>query len=97
MSPGGKSPSDAELQVEHERFIDELDQTNKVVLGGEWKPAAGGFEAAYLLNCESVEEAQAIASSDPLVRAGAIRCEVVEWELVGMNPDAVDRGSLLYP
>jgi uncharacterized protein YciI len=97
MSPSGKSPTDAELQMEHERFIDGLDQANKVVLGGGWAPAMGGFEAAYLVSCESLEEARAIAVSDPLVRADAIRCDVVEWELVGMNPDAVDRSSLLYP
>jgi uncharacterized protein YciI len=83
--------------VEHERFIDGLDQANKVVLGGAWKPAAGGFEAAYLVSCESLEEARAIALSDPLARAETIRCDVVEWQLVGLNPDAVDRSSLLYP
>jgi hypothetical protein len=37
-----------------------------------------------------------ISASDPYVRADAIGCEVVEWELVGINPDAVDRGALLY-
>jgi hypothetical protein len=46
MSPSGKRPADAELQQEHERFIGGLDQVNKVVLGGGWKLAAGGFEAA---------------------------------------------------
>jgi uncharacterized protein YciI len=97
MTPRGTSPTDAEPQAEHERFIDGLDQAKKVVLGGGWNPPAGGFEAAYVVSCESLEEARAIAVSDPLVRAGAIRCDVVEWELVGMNPDAVDRSSLLYP
>lgn len=28
---------------------------------------------------------------------GAVRCDVVEWQLVGVNPDAVDREVLLYP
>jgi hypothetical protein len=32
-----------------------------------------------------------------LIRADAIHCDVVKWQLVGMNPDAVDRSSLLYP
>jgi uncharacterized protein YciI len=97
MSPSGTGSADAELQTEHERFVDELDHASKVVLGGGWEPAAGGFDGAYLVSCDSLEEARAIAASDPLVRADAIRCEVVEWELVGMNPDAVDRGLLLYP
>ena len=50
ISPSGKHPADGQAQLQHERFIDGLDQANKVVLGGVWKPAAGGFEAAYLLS-----------------------------------------------
>jgi hypothetical protein len=70
---------------------------NNVVLGGAWKPSTVQFEAAYLLSCESLQEAREIAESDLLIRADAIRCEVVEWKLVGVNPDDVDRDSLLYP
>jgi uncharacterized protein YciI len=87
----------AELDDEHERFIDDLDRANKVVLGGSWNPAAGGFDAAYVLSCESLDEARAIAATDPLIRSHAVRCEVIEWELVGVNPGAVDREALLYP
>jgi uncharacterized protein YciI len=97
MTPGGTTPADDELQARHVRFIDDLDQANKVVLGGAWKPPTDRFEGAYLLSCESLEEAREIAGSDPLVRSDAIRYEVVEWELVGVNPDAVDREALLYP
>jgi uncharacterized protein YciI len=87
---------DPELHAEHERFIDRLDQADKVVLGGALRPAAAGFEGAYVVRCDSLDEAREISASDPYVRAGAISCEVVEWELVGINPDAVDRGALLY-
>jgi uncharacterized protein YciI len=93
----GTTPWDDELDQAHERFIDDLDRANKVVLGGAWKPPAERFVAAYVLSCESLEEARELAKSDPLARADAIRCEVVEWELVGVNPDAVDREALLYP
>jgi hypothetical protein len=55
-----------------------------------------GFEAAYLLSCTTLDEARQIAASDPLVRGDAMRFEVVEWELVGVDPDAVDRDALLY-
>jgi uncharacterized protein YciI len=95
--PSGTNPPDAESQIEHERFIDGLDEANKVVLGGSWRPAVGGFEGAYLVSCASLDEARAIAGSDPLVGADPTRCDVVEWELVGVNPDSVDRSSLLYP
>jgi uncharacterized protein YciI len=95
MAPRRNNPADAELQVEHARFIDQLDQADTVVLGGGLRPAAAGFEGGYVLTCESLEQAREISASDPLVRAEAIRCQVVEWELVGINPDAVDRDALL--
>jgi YCII-related domain len=86
-----------ELQRDHERFIDDLDRANQVVLGGGLKPGVAPYGGAYLLSCGSLDEARDIAASDPLVRGGAVRCDVVEWELVGVNPDAVDRSALLYP
>jgi len=85
------------LQAEHERFIDGLIARKRIVLGGDWKPPVAGFEAAYLLSCTTLDEARQIAASDPFVRGDAMRCEVVEWQLVGVDPDAVDRDSLLYP
>jgi uncharacterized protein YciI len=88
---------DDEVQRRHEQYIDELDQRKKVVLGGQWIPPAGPFAAAYVLSCESLREAREIAQTDPLVQANAIECQVVEWQLVGVNPDAVDRGALLFP
>jgi uncharacterized protein YciI len=87
---------DPELHAEHVRFIDRLDQADKVVLGGQLRPAAGGFEGAYVVSCESLDEAREISASDPYVRADSFGCQVVEWELVGINPDAVDRGALLH-
>jgi hypothetical protein len=92
-----REPASRRVHSEHERFIDELVEANKVVLGGGWKPGARGSAGAYVVSCASLDEARAIAVSDPLVRADAFRCDVVEWELVGINPDAVDRSSLLYP
>ena len=52
---------------------------------------------AYVVPCASLNEAREIAESDPLVRRNAIRCDVIEWELVGINVNAIDRAALLYP
>jgi hypothetical protein len=79
VGPSGTRPANSELQARHERFIDDLDQANKVVLGGAWKPPVDGFEGAYLLSCESLQEARDIAESDPLFSATALGCKVVEW------------------
>lgn len=57
----------------------------------------GAFTGAYLVSCTSLDEAHEIARSDPLFRTDEFDYDVVEWQLVGLNPDAVDRSSLLYP
>ena len=85
-----------ELQGGHEEFIGELEKANKVVLGGGF-PGAFPYYGAYLLSCRSLDEAREVATSDPYVLGGAIRCDVVEWELVAVNPAAVDRSALRYP
>jgi uncharacterized protein YciI len=97
MSATGTIPFPDELQREHERFIDRLDADNQIILGGRWRPPTAGIDAAYLLSCQSLQEAHQVAAADPLVRGDAVRCQVIEWELVGVNPDAVDRSSLLFP
>jgi uncharacterized protein YciI len=96
MATGTTGITDA-LDRAHEQFIEDLDEADKVVLGGALKPAGGPHHGAYVLSCGSLDEARAIAAADPLARAGAVRCDVLEWELVGVNPDAVDRDALLYP
>ena len=95
--PSSTTPATPELQAEHERFIDGLDKDNKVLTGGGLKPATGQFEGAYVVRCASLDEAREIAASDPLVRTSAIRCEVTEWELIGINVNAIDRDALLHP
>lgn len=97
LAPSGTALADGELPAEHERFIDGLDRADQVVTGGSVRPPSERLEGAYLLRCASLREAREIAASDPLVRADAVRCEVLEWVLVGFNPDAVDREALLCP
>jgi uncharacterized protein YciI len=94
LSPGAKQEPDEALS-EHERFIDGLIAEKRIVLGGDWKPPVAGYEAAYLLSCATLAEAREIAASDPFVLHDAMRFDVVEWELVGVDPDAVDRDALV--
>ena len=58
LAPSGPTPADDELQAEHERFIDGLDRAGQVVTGGSLRPATERLEGAYLLRCESLEEAR---------------------------------------
>ena len=97
MTPDDTASVTPVLDAEHERFIDDLVEQNKVVLGGELKSTSIQYMGAYVVPCASLDEAREIAESDPLVRHNAIRCDVIEWELVGINVNAIDREALLYP
>lgn len=79
-----------EQDAEHARFIDSLIERKLVLLGGEFGAPVAGAEAAYLLRCEGLEQAAAIAAEDPLVAAGAVAPRLVEWRLVGIDPDAIE-------
>jgi uncharacterized protein YciI len=78
-------------EVDHEPFIDWLDERNLVLLGGPFEPEPSpGISAAYVLRCASREEAEGIVALDPLVSSGACKPTVVEWQLVGINRAAID-------
>ena len=77
-------------QAAHERFIDSLIERHLVLLGGDFAEPVEGVDAAYLLHCPSAREARALAGEDPLVREGVFAAEAVEWQLVGIDPEAID-------
>ena len=83
-------PAGAEADAAHERFIDSLIGRKLVLLGGEFGAPVGAAAAAYVLRCTSVEEAAALAAEDPLVAAGAVSPRLVEWRLVGVDPEVID-------
>jgi uncharacterized protein YciI len=92
----GENAEEEALHPEaHEHFIDGLIERHAVLLGGSFVPAFRDAGAAYLLRCAGLEEAQAIAAEDPLVAQGVVRAECVEWELVGIDPDAIDSGQVV--
>jgi len=93
----GSRPETADVAREHEAFIDDLIRGNQILLGGPWDCAAGPFRAAYLLRCASLEEARATTSADPIFRDRVYEAEIVEWQLVGINPEAIDRDLVLTP
>lgn len=94
----GRNADDERLYAEaHERFIDSLIERNLVLLGGGFAELIGDAHAAYLLTCSGVEEARRIAATDPYVVHDVVRAECVVWELVGINPEAIDAAAVLRP
>jgi uncharacterized protein YciI len=74
----------------HVGFIDSLIERRLVFLGGDFSTAVDGMSAAYLLRCNSIEEAQAVAAEDPYSIHGVYETETVEWQLVGIDPELID-------
>jgi uncharacterized protein YciI len=80
----------ADIEVDHESFVDSLIKRNVILLGGPL-PASSepGVWAAYVLSCPSHYDAQAIVASDPLVMAGLAIPTVTPWDLVAINTAAI--------
>jgi hypothetical protein len=68
-----------------------------VLLGGGFAKAVDDADGAYLLRCDSLEEAREVAAADPYAVHDVFRPECVVWELVGINPDAIDVAAVLRP
>lgn len=86
----GSGAETSEVDRQHETFIDGLIRRNQILLGGRWAPPAGPFVAAYLLRCDSLDAAREIIGEDPYFHEGIYQAEVVEWKLVGINPNAIE-------
>ena len=97
LKPRPATRATARLDDEHEAFITDLTRSNRILLGGEWTSHQGSVAAAYLLRVASLDEAAAVAEDDPLVRARAYEADIVQWDLVGINPEAIEADLVLRP
>jgi uncharacterized protein YciI len=82
-----EEPKHADARV---AFIDSLIERRSVFLGGDFAEPVDGIAAAYLLRCDSIEEAEAIATEDPYAIHHVYATETVEWQLVGIDPELID-------
>lgn len=92
----GEASSDARLNAEHEAFIDDLIRRNQILLGGNLLPRED-LPAAYLLVCDSLEQAELLVLEDPYVRDTVFRPRILEWQLVAINPEAVRPELVVRP
>jgi len=61
----------------HYAFLDELRQQSKLELAGPFTDKSGG---AYLIRAENMEEARALAFSDPVHTSKSSIVTVYEWD-----------------
>lgn len=81
----------ASAEIDHESFIDSLVQRQLVLLGG---PLDGvpwsGATAAYVLRCDSRQQANDLVATDPLVVSGVATATVRHWDLAAIDPRVID-------
>jgi uncharacterized protein YciI len=94
---GGNADDEPAHAAAHERFIDSLIERNLVLLGGGFAELIDDIDGAYLLRCNGLEEARRIVATDPYVVHDVVRPVCVVWELVGINPDAIDEAAVIRP
>jgi uncharacterized protein YciI len=85
-----EGPRFGEVEVDHEPFIDSLIAEHLVLLGGDVVASEQGVQAAYILRCHDLAAAEAIVATDPLVTSGVMSPQFAEWQLVGIDLEAVD-------
>ncbi|MHC4845452.1 MAG: YciI family protein [Planctomycetota bacterium] len=75
------SPGTIELQERHLANIDRLVASGKMILAGPFFPPVGDdpLVGLFLFDVETLAEAGELVNSDPSVRAGRLRVEVLTW------------------
>lgn len=75
------SPETIELQERHLANIDRLVASGKMILAGPFYPPVGDdpLVGLFLYDVSTMAEAVELANSDPSVRAGRLRVEVLTW------------------
>jgi uncharacterized protein YciI len=82
-------------EVEHIRFIDTMIEQNKVLLGGSLGIGLNEVEGAYLLNVRTHAEAETWTLKDPFVQHNIFRPRIIQWDLVGIDKNAIHPSLLL--
>jgi uncharacterized protein len=68
----------AKIQAAHLANIERLAQIGKLLVAGPFADS-GDWRGIFIFKCDSLEEAMALAASDPAVKAGRFRIEIHPW------------------
>ena len=63
----------------HKAYVEELKEKGHQAKTGYWAQFGGGM---LLFQAASMDEAEAIVASDPLVENGCVKYKLYEWRLV---------------
>ncbi len=63
----------------HMANIQKLAADGKMAVAGPFGKNELGYRGIFILNCETVAQAEAMAQADPAVKAGIFTCEYIPW------------------
>src|SRR5262245_50651057 len=73
-----KTPETAKIQADHMANINAMAKTGKLVIAGPFENA-GDYAGVFVFKVGTLNEAKALAESDPAVKAGRLVTEVHPW------------------
>ncbi len=73
-----KTPETENLQAAHMANINAMAKTGKLVIAGPFEKA-GEYAGVFVFKVASLDEAKALAESDPAVKAGRLKVDVHPW------------------
>lgn len=73
-----KTPETDKLQAAHMANINALAKTGKLVIAGPFENA-GDYAGVFVFKVSSLDEARALAESDPAIKAGRLVADVHPW------------------
>lgn len=72
------STSKSELQKAHLKNISKMAEDGKLVLAGPFY-GDGEIRGIYIFDVDSIEEAKALTETDPAIKAGSLKMELIKW------------------
>ncbi len=75
---GERTPETDKLQAAHMANINAMAKTGKLVIAGPFENG-GDYAGVFVFKVDSLDEARALAESDPAVKAGRLAADVHPW------------------